>query len=86
MVDQADNREQTSRRKPLLHRPKAVGIASGGNHQQMIGRQAQIVQTRPVKSAELKRIPLSLTPEHQTSVLRLAAQKKGNQGKREISN
>ena len=86
MIDQADHREQASGGEPLLHRPKAVGIAFGRNHQQAIGRQAQITQARPIEPAELQRIALTLAPEHHASTCRLTAQKQRDQGKGKITN
>ncbi len=92
MVDSADNREQASRREPLLHCPKTIGIPPAGDHQQTVGRKAEGSKARPVRLSEFERIPLPLAPEHQALACRLALvillamQKEGRQGEAEIPN
>ena len=70
MVDGANNRKQTSRREPLLHRPKAIVISFSCDHQEAFRRQAERFQARPVEIAEFGAIQPTLAPEHHLRLLR----------------
>ncbi len=97
-VDNADDREQASRRKPLFHRPEAIGIPPAGHHQQAVRRKTEGSKARTIGMAEFERIALPLAPEHHAlaclltlvfllaQISLLAMQEGGRQRQAEIPN
>ena len=84
MVDGADDREQGSRRKTLLHRPETIRVPFACDHQEAFRRQAERFQARSVEMAELGAVQPALAPEHHLLLVRRSVHEGGDQGERKI--